>query len=192
MVAIYRTDLPDIIRLEDYGGNYHKYIDAVYAVFESDLIRNRPKFGSYNLQLKFKPLFQDRAYTFYHLTHKGEFESDREPDLRRCERIAWVKPTIANVEDWGLKFWRQARNGKSRICIQLQVEDDVDYFVILDVRANYILIWTAFLAEHSHEKQKKEREYTAWKEEHKGKTYTPDSLIVEIFNELNKTQESLE
>ncbi|MDR2466700.1 MAG: hypothetical protein LBD35_04830 [Prevotellaceae bacterium] len=176
--------------MEDYGGNYHLYIDAVYAVFERDLIKRRPKFGSHDLHMKFHPLLQNRAYTFYHLTHKGEIESERELDLRRCERIVWVKPTIANVEEWNLKFWRQTRNGKSRICIQLHVEDDADYFTILDVRANYVLIWTAFLAEHFHEKKKKEKEYAAWKKENKGKIYTPDSLIAEIFNELNKKQGS--
>jgi hypothetical protein len=148
---MYKKDLPEIICLEDYTGNYHNYIDAVYAVFERDLIKNRPNFGSHKLQLKFHPLFQNRPYTFYHLTHKGEIESEKEPDFRRCERITWVKPTIENTEKWNLKFWKQNRNGKSRVCIQLKVEDDVDYFVILDVRANYILIWTAFIAEYAHE-----------------------------------------
>jgi hypothetical protein len=189
---MYRSDLPDIIRLEDYKGNFHSYIDAVYTVFERDLIRNRPKFGSHNLQLKFHPLFQNKAYTFYHLTHKGEIESEREPDLRRCERISWVKPTVENTEKWDLKFWKQNRNGKIRVCIQLCVTDDLDYFVILDIRANYILIWTAFIAELPHEKKKKENEYANWLKKNDNKSYTPDSLIAEIQFELNKKQGSLE
>jgi len=190
-MKIYKQNLPELICLNDYNGNFQSYIDAVYSVFERDLIKNRPQFGSYQLILKNNPLFQQRSYTFYHLTHKGEFETERTPDLRRCERIGWVKPTIGNVENWKLKFWEQSRNGKSRICIQLSVEDDVDYFVILDVRVNCVIIWTAFVAEYEHEKRKKEKEYQNWIRDNIGKIYTPDSLIAKITNELNKKQGSL-
>ncbi len=179
------TDLPEIICLEDYQGNYSDYIDEVYRIFKRDLIDNRPKFGSSKLVMKFNPLFQDRAYTFYHMTHTGEVENDRIPDLRRCERIEWARIVIENVEKWDLKFWRQERNRKrNRICIQLSVEDDVDYYVILDVRKDYILIWTAFVVEYEHEKRKKENEYKKWMLETKGKSYTPDSLIEEIRKEI--------
>jgi len=190
-MKIYLQNLPELICLSDYGGLFHSYIDAVYAIFEQDLIKNTPKFGSNNLSLKKYPLSQQRAYTFYHLTHKGDNESERIPDLRRCERIGWVKPTIENTENWNLKFWEQSRHGKSRVCIQLSVEDDVDYFVILDVRVNCVIIWTAFVAEYEHEKRKKEKEFQNWKKENRGKTYSPDTLILKIISDLNKKQESL-
>jgi hypothetical protein len=106
--------------------------------------------------------------------------------LRRCERIGWVKPTIENTENWKLKFWEQSRNGKSRVCIQLSVADDVDYFVILDVRVNCVIIWTAFVAEYTHEKRKKEKEYQDWISTNGGKTYSPDALILNIINKLKK------
>lgn len=178
-------DVPDILYLEGFGGNYSRYIDEIYNIFKRDLIEKRPKFGSYNLALKFNPLFQDRAYTFYHMTHKGENENDRLPDLRRCERIAWAKWAIENVEKQSLKFWRQKRKtSNNRICIQLCVEDDVDYYVILEVRKDYILIWTAFVAELPHEKKKKEIEYQNWLKEIKGKSYTPNSLVEEIRRDM--------
>lgn len=44
--------------------------------------------------MKVHPEFQDRAYTFYHMTHKGNVENERVPDLRRCERMPWAKPTV--------------------------------------------------------------------------------------------------
>jgi hypothetical protein len=188
-MKVYAKNLPKLICLSDYGGNPQSYIDAVYAVFERDLLKNRPKFGSHNLNLKSHPLFQQRSYSFYHLTHKGDVETERTPDLRRCERIGWIKPTIENTEKWKLKFWEQSRSGKSRICIQLHVEDDVDYFVILDVRVNCVIIWTAFVAEHKHEKQKKEKEYQNWIKENNGKTYTPNTLILKIITDIkNKSR----
>lgn len=115
--------LPEKICLEDYGGNYKAYIDAVYEVFERDFIKHRSSFGSHQLRLKYRPEFQDRAYTFYHMTHKGEIESEREPDLRRCECMPWAQPTIEKASEWNLKFWRQSRQrSKNRVCIALETE----------------------------------------------------------------------
>lgn len=181
--------LPRKIYLEEYGGDYHRYIDAVYAKFEADFIIHKTTFGSYRLNLKFKPPFQERAYTFYHMTHKGENENDREPDLRRCECMSWARPTIENVENWQLKFWRQSRQrSNNRVCICLENEDDVDYFVVLEVRHNYVLLWTAFVGALSHETMKKMREYNAWKASDGQDINTPDELIYNIQEEIKNKE----
>lgn len=180
--------IPEKICLEDYGGNYKAYIDAIYAVFERDFILHKTKFGSHKLSLKFNPKFQDRAYTFYHMTHKGEVEQDREPDLRRCECMPWARPTIENVENWGLKFWRQSRQkSKNRVCITLETEDET-YFVVLEVRDTYVLLWTAFLSEYSHQSSKKIKEYTDWKKNEGANINTPDELIALIQEAIKKAR----
>ena len=56
--------LPRKIFLEDFGGNYQSYIDAVYEVFKADFILHKTTFGSHQLRLKFNPIFQDRALHF--------------------------------------------------------------------------------------------------------------------------------
>lgn len=61
-------ELPKKIYLAEYGGNYERYVDAVYEVFERDFIRHRAMFGSHGLRMKYHPEFQGRAYTFYHMT----------------------------------------------------------------------------------------------------------------------------
>ena len=90
--------LPKIIELNEFGGNYRLYIDAVYEVFFEDFIKHEAFFGSKKLKLKFNPIFQNRAYTFYHMTHKGENEDERTPDLRRCERIGWAYRKCRSME----------------------------------------------------------------------------------------------
>lgn len=177
------TELPELIYLNDFKGDYHAFINAVYESFERDFIKHRTKFGSHSLGFKRKPLFQDRAYTFYHMTHKGENESERVPDLRRCERMPWARPTIENVEKYGLRFWEQERNGKHRICIWLSVDNGDNYFVILDVRKSYVLLWTAFFADYPHQLKKKEKEYISWKENH-ANTCTPEELVREIVDKI--------
>jgi hypothetical protein len=96
------------------------------------------------------------------MTHTGEDEQNREPDLRRCERIPWAKPVIENCDKWNLKVWEQVRKGANRICIWLEFEDEPDYIVILDVRENYILPWTAYTIEYGNQKRKKQKEYEEW------------------------------
>ena len=167
---------------------YKRYVDAVYEVFERDFIRHRAMFGSHGLRMKYHPEFQGRAYTFYHMTHKGEVESERLPDLRRCECMPWARPSVENVESWGLKFWRQSRQrSDNRVCICLERNDgvvDVDYFVILEVRSDYVLLWTAFVSEWEHQTKKKLREYEEWKLSAGQCIVTPDDLICSIQREI--------
>jgi len=155
-------DLPDLILLENFSGNYQFFIDAVYKVFETDFVKSKPFFRGIKLGLKKHPEYQERAYTFYHMTHKGEEEQNREPDLRRCERIPWAKPVIENCDKWNLKVWEQERKGEKRICIWLEFEDEPDYIIILNIRKDYILPWTAFVLEYGNQKRKKQKEYEEW------------------------------
>ena len=175
--------LPRIIELTEYGGNYTTYIDAVYEVFSRDFIAHRASFGSNRLRLKFNPLYQDRAYTFYHMTHEGKDEQNRTPDLRRCERMPWARPTIEVFPPKDVKLWEQMRGSSHRICICLEVDTGENYYVILDVRKTYVLLWTAFYAEFSHQNRKKAKEYETWKRNNPDIT-TPDALVSMIQSKL--------
>lgn len=152
-------DLPDLICLSDYNGDWETYINAVYEIFERDCIKDKIFFRGRKINLKRHPLFQNRECTFYHITHEGKDEHDRTPDLRRCERIEWIRIVLKNCDKWGLKIWEQDRNGKTRIVIWLELEDDDDYIIILDDRGTYLLLWTVFNLKYDHQKRKKLREY---------------------------------
>jgi len=162
------SDLPELIELEDYNGDWDSYIDAVYELFKRDYVDNSPHFRGTRLGIKRHPEIDNREYTFYHMTHTGNDEDNRKPDLRRCERIPWGKPTIENCDDWDLKVWEQKRNGEQRICIWLEMEDGLDYVIILNKRRGYLLPWTAFVMKHKHQKKKKLKEYKKWLEKAKG------------------------
>jgi hypothetical protein len=154
--------LPELILLDDFSGNYSAYIDALHEIFVRDFVHQKTRFRGEILKLKWHPIYQEKAYTFYHITHKGEDEQNRTPDLRRCERLAWASPTIENCDKWRLKVWPQKRGNAERICIWVELIDEPDYFVILDVRKSYKLLWTAYVIEYPHEKRKKLKEYQDW------------------------------
>lgn len=187
-MSVMSNELPNKIFLQDYGGDFKLYINAVYEVFKKDFIIHHPKFGGVRLGLKYHPEEDGRAYTFYHMTHSGNDESNRTPDIRRCECIPWGRPTIEKVVEYNLKFWEQVRNGKHRICIWLDVKDDVDYFFILDVRRGYVLPWTAFIAEYKNSVRKKEKEYNEWVATHP--KMTPEDLLKSIMEQLENKSKS--
>ena len=102
--------LPEIIPFNNFG-NWDVYMDVLYAIFKRDFIDSKPKVGQVLFRLKYQPVFQDRAYTFYHMTHKGNIEDERIPDMRRSERVPWCRPTIENADAYNLCFWEEERKG---------------------------------------------------------------------------------
>lgn len=180
--------LPEIIPFNNFG-NWDVYMDVLYAIFKRDFIDSKPKVGQVLFRLKYQPVFQDRAYTFYHMTHKGNIEDERIPDMRRSERVPWCRPTIENADAYNLCFWEEERKGHHRVCIWLQAEDengniDIEdnYFVILEVRADYVLPWTAFCAEYNHQIRKKTKEYRQWLNHVNNRVYTLEELVFDIMN----------
>lgn len=157
-------NLPELIELNEYGGNITEYLEAVYQVFKEDFVDSKPVYRGKRLGLKKHPFVEDKEYTFYHMTHEGDVETDRTPDLRRMERIAWPRPMIDHSEHEYLKVWKNTRRGrggtKTRILILHERER---YLVVLDDRGDYILPWTAYLIRGRTQLQKHLKEYEQYK-----------------------------
>ncbi|WP_353780064.1 hypothetical protein [Winogradskyella sp. 3972H.M.0a.05] len=143
--------LPEIICLNDFGGHYASYIEAVYEIFTNDFILDKPSFRGTRLGLKKHPIVDGKEYTFYHFTHSGEIEDDRIPDLERCERIGWIKPMINNSDSKDLLVWRKPHGSKHRILIYHPSER---FLVVLDDRGDYILPWTAYCVKYNNRHRK--------------------------------------
>jgi hypothetical protein len=157
-------NLPELIELNYFGGNITEYLEAVYEIFKEDFVDTKPVFRGKRLGLKRIPLVEKKEYTFYHMTHEGNIENDRTPDLRRMERIAWPRPMINDSEHPYLKVWRNVRRGKggtkNRILI---LHEEEKYLVVLDDRGNYILPWTAYLLKGRTQLKKYLDEYESYK-----------------------------
>ena len=154
-------ELPELIYLEDFGGNIQEYLEAVYKIFETDFILKRPVFEGKRLGLKKHPLVEGKAYTFYHFTHSGTDENNREPDFRRMERISFPKAMISNSRHSYLKVWRKKLSGnRNRILIYHEEEA---YLVVLDDRGEFILPWTAYPIEYPNMRRRLLKEYQEYK-----------------------------
>lgn len=154
--------LPSLILLEDHSGNWDSYLAALYEVFKQDFIDSKPVFEGRPLNLKRHPILQGKEATFWHFITEGEVEAERTPNLRRCERLPWVKPIIEGNPHEDIKFWIEKRGQENRIHL---CYGDWEYLVVLADRGTYLLPWTAFYVEEGHRKRNLEKRYNAYKAE---------------------------
>jgi hypothetical protein len=147
-------EFPDLIEFNDYG-NYDLYENALLDVYEKDLWKGGLTFNGFNVVPKVHKRFEFNGkkldWTFAHFTSKGEIEEDRDLDLRRCERIGWVKPIIENAHLDCVKVWineRTDRRGKSIPSVVLWCEIANAKVVITKKkgkRSDYYAITTFYL-----------------------------------------------
>lgn len=149
--------LPPLLRLADFGGDWKRYEEAVYAAFCADFLDSPMTYQGLRVGLKRYPLLDGKEATYWHFTSEGQNESSRTPDLRRCERIRWPRQIIQRADtDSAIKVWENERSGQKRTCLWLEEED---YLVILAMRGEFVLPWTAYLVFEEHRKRKLRKEY---------------------------------
>lgn len=142
--------LPGLEELGAYGGDWSRYLEAIYAIFCADFVRSKPQFRGVRLGLKRLPVIEGKEATFWHIISEGSNESERLPDMRRCERIRWPRPIIENEESPEIKVWTEVHKGEERIHLWLEAEG---YLTVLNRRNGYLL-WTAFYVEREHQRDK--------------------------------------
>ncbi|MFA5010072.1 MAG: hypothetical protein WC553_02480 [Patescibacteria group bacterium] len=150
--------LPAIVELGEHSGNWDKYIDAIYAHYCKDFVASKPLFRGLPVVSRFAPPLNGKGITFWHLVSEGKTEATRIPDLRRCERVCWVRPMIENSAS--LKVWEVKRKDKLHVCIALS---DWSYVVVLAPRnKGYFVLLTAYTVEYDHRKRRLEAECEEW------------------------------
>lgn len=156
------TDLifPDLIYLNDYQGNFKNYFYAVYEIFSAHFLKSNPYYQGVKVTAPRYPEVDGLSRTFYHITHQGDDEQNREPDIRRMERIRFPKFKIENHPHDELLVWEKEMGSDNRIHI-LNITER--YLLVLNKRKDYLMLWTAFYIEHNHTIRKKLKEYETHK-----------------------------
>jgi len=122
--------LPGLLLLDNYSGSWQRYEDEVYSRFYTDFIESRPTFRGLPVYVK-RFLEKGKERGFWHCIQEGPIERDRTPDLRRCERIAWVRSIIEHANEPMIKKWSKKVRGKTRYLIWFE---NADYLVVLEKR----------------------------------------------------------
>jgi hypothetical protein len=164
-------DLPDLITITEFDGNFEAYLEAVYQIFKAEYLDNRPIFRGRQLGLKDTPFVDGKEATFWHMTTTGEIEAERKPDLKRMERIRWSPKMINESEHPYLKVWSNSRpGGQESVLIWHDAEK---FLVVLRDRGTYLLPWTAYPVQYRNMEKKLLKEYEAYLASQKAETAQP-------------------
>lgn len=167
--------LPDIIDFNMYQ-KWDVYEDALYQVFYNDFIVNKTMIKGKNINIRKNPKIYGKEQAFFHITsvsnQADSDPNDRIPDIKRCEKIGWIKYMIEYYNHHGecgeqLRYWEEDYNGKPRIHLLCETER---FIVVIEERKDYCLFITAYYIEHQHTLRKKLKKYQQYQ---KGQQKTP-------------------
>jgi hypothetical protein len=164
--------LPCIEDFNDYGGDWNNYESILYSVFKNDFLDTQPTFEGKRVNIRRYPMVGDKEQTFFHIISE-DYHKDgaRILDMRRCERIRWVRAFIENyncdptkcVGCDGVKIWEEDMKRSPGKRVHLLLEEE-RYLVVLERRDTYCLLITAFYIKHDHSLRKKVLKYeNYWK-----------------------------
>lgn len=146
-----------------------EYEDFLYEIFKNDFILHKPYFMKKRVSIRRFPIENGKEESFYHVTCQDyNHTRERFPDLKRCERIRWVKSFIekhhCNLETCedceSLKVWSK-KNKKGRYSRVHILFEEERYMVVLEPREEYCLLITAFYFDQEHKLRKKIKEYNS-------------------------------
>jgi hypothetical protein len=152
--------LPSLILLEDYGGTWEKYCNALYNYFEEDFLKSHPIFEGKNVLLWEASLIQDKHERFWHIIEKEGKDGVRRPRMRCCERIRWTRAIIENYKTEDVFFWDEERYNRTRTHLCL---GNWDYTVVLLKTKKCYYLFTAFYVEGEKYKKNLQNRYNRFK-----------------------------
>lgn len=156
--------LPELIPCHNLG-QWKEYLDQLYTIFCEDFIDDRPSFNGKLVNIRKHPMQLGKEEAFFHITCQDyNKDGERLPDLRRCERIKWVRSFIENYncnpalcpDCEGIKVWSEPYGSYSRVHLLFEEER---YMVVIEVRDTYCLLVTAFYFDQDHRLRKTLKKY---------------------------------
>ena len=102
------------------------------------------------------PIYDGKEAGFWHCVSEGASEEQRLPDLRRCERIRWIRTVIEHANDESVDHWTNRRGADTRHLIWW----NESFLVVLAERTRrrdgfqYFQLITAYCTTEEHRKKK--------------------------------------
>jgi hypothetical protein len=132
---------PDLVPFNDFGGDWPAYETELHRIFMADLAHSGVQYRGLNVGCRRHPEAGGKWASFWHLVQEGRIENDRLPDLRRCERIRWVRWVIENADKHAeIDIWRNTRGTEANMLLWFREE----YLVVLGQRRGFWLLLTAY------------------------------------------------
>ena len=147
-----------------------KIIEKLYERFCNDLIDSQPMWHNKPLKMRWHVPINGRHAIFHHIitdSNIGQFSSEANRPLSpdRCARLHWIAPLIRSTnscfpesENNDIRWWESIRRNNSGKRYSITTAN-YDYLIVIDERADYALLVTAFYVEHNHRRNKLRKEH---------------------------------
>jgi hypothetical protein len=137
---------PDLVPFNAFRGDWAAYETELNRIFIAEIARGGLAFRGVRVNCRRVPEAAGRWASFWHLVQEGRVEDDRTPDLRRCERIRWVRWVIENAAAHAeIDEWQNMRGTEANTLLWYREE----YLVVLAQRRGYWLLRTAYCTDKS-------------------------------------------
>lgn len=151
---------PDFVELD---GDWSAYVEELYRIYLNEIVHGQLELESLPIRTRYHPATDNKGYGFWHIISDGKEEEERLPDMRRCERIRWVRFVIENADKppAEISWWKNKRGNNTHIVIWYE---DKEFAVVLAERRGYLLLKTAYMVKPHRGKsfQRERDEY--WKD----------------------------
>jgi len=138
-----------------FEGDWGRYQRQLSDVFSRELSNGNPVFRGIRVSCQRRPETDGEWFAFWHLISEGHVEDERIPDMRRCERLPWVRWIIDHADnDNEIDVWEYQNRRAKNIYLWYREE----YLVVLSRRNGYFLLKTAFCTPQDGYKRKLRRQ----------------------------------
>ena len=155
--------LPKLVSLQDHDGDGSRFLEFVFGEFHAHFIQSQPKFRDRWVRCRRDPMEGGKEAGFWHCIAGGEHGAD--PEIRRMERIRWVRRVIEHADDPLVDVWMARRGTDRHWCLWFREE----YIVVLAERTGkkggYWQLVTAYDTPQEHRKRKLRKERDTWRQE---------------------------
>ena len=132
---------PDLVLFTAFGGDWAAYETELHRIFIAELANGGVHYDRLRVGCRRHPEAAGKWASFWHLVQEGRVEDDRTPDLRRCERVRWVRWMIENAATHAeIDAWENTRGTEVNRLLWFREE----YLVVLGQRQGYWLLRTAY------------------------------------------------
>jgi hypothetical protein len=155
MCMSYPNWLPELFPVNPWTSDT---FEALYHIFKKDFIDSQPMYLGFSVWF-FPEKDDGKEVIFWHLTSRNDKKTgERLPDLRRSERLPWVRSIIDQTDRPEILAWDYIEgDGIIKTYIWLQ---DFDFVVIMKKYPNgRRRLITSFWLEYTHKKEKLRKKY---------------------------------
>jgi len=152
--------LPEMVSVSPWTNDTY---DLLYEIFRRDILLSRLTYRRNRVWFYPQSSANDKEDIFWHLTTREDQSvnpPERYPDLRRCERLSWIKPMILGSPDEGddlLDWDHEEGDGAIKTYVWLH---RLDFVVIMKkLRDGQRRLITSFHLDNQHQRDKMRRKY---------------------------------